>query len=92
MKLAEYFGSDKKDWEAFGGGLFEPGGVYSVFIARIIASDKRLDSRLLLFSRALPLKIVLQKGLTVDFEKVSRSWLCLCKSQEQEKQQRCALS
>ncbi len=47
-----------------------------------VVSDKCLDD--LLFPLRC-LKIVLQKGLTVDFEKVSRSWL-VCKS-EQEKQQ-----
>ncbi len=37
-------------------------------------SDKRLDVGSVI-SSTMPFKIVLQKGLTVDFERVSRSWL-----------------
>ena len=46
----------------------EPGGVYSVFMLEDVASDKRLDVGSVI-SSTVPFKIVLQKGLTVDFEK-----------------------
>ena len=70
-KLAELISvATRKDWEAFEVVDFwrEPGGVYSVFILEEVASDKRLDVTSVI-SSAVPFKIVLQKGLTVDFEK-----------------------
>lgn len=70
-KLAELISvATRKDWEAFEVVDFwrEPGGVYSVFILEDVASDKRLDVTSVI-SSAVPFKIVLQKGLTVDFEK-----------------------
>lgn len=70
-KLAELISvATRKDWEAFEVVDFwrEPGGVYSVFILEDIASDKRLDVTSVI-SSAVPFKIVLQKGLIVDFEK-----------------------
>lgn len=70
-KLAELISvATRKDWEAFEVVDFwrEPGGVYSVFILEDTASDKRLDVTSVI-SSAVPFKIVLQKGLTVDFEK-----------------------
>lgn len=70
-KLAELISvATRKDWEAFEVVDFwrEPGGVYSVFVLEDIASDKRLDVTSVI-SSAVPFKIVLQKGLTVDFEK-----------------------
>lgn len=70
-KLAELISvATRKDWEAFEVVDFwrEPGGVYSVFILEDVASDKRLDVTSVI-SSAVPFKIVLQKGLIVDFEK-----------------------
>lgn len=70
-KLAELISvATRKDWEAFEVVDFwrEPGGVYSVFILENVASDKRLDVTSVI-SSAVPFKIVLQKGLVVDFEK-----------------------
>ena len=70
-KLAELISvATRKDWEAFEVVDFwrEPGGVYSVFILEDVASDKRLDVTSVI-SSTVPFKIVLQKGLTVDFEK-----------------------
>ena len=70
-KLAELISvATRKDWEAFEVVDFwrEPGGVYSVFILEDVASDKRLDVTSVI-SSAVPFKIVLQKGLVVDFEK-----------------------
>ena len=70
-KLAELISvATRKDWEAFEVVDFwrEPGGVYSVFILEDVASDKRLDVTSVI-SSAVPFKIVLQKDLTVDFEK-----------------------
>ena len=70
-KLAELISvATRKDWEAFEVVDFwrEPGGVYSVFILENVASDKRLDVTSVI-SSAVPFKIVLQKGLAVDFEK-----------------------
>lgn len=70
-KLAELISvATRKDWEAFEVVDFwrEPGGVYSVFVLEDVASDKRLDVTSVI-SSAVPFKIVLQKGLTVDFEK-----------------------
>ncbi len=48
-------------------------GVYSVFILEDVASDKRWAVTSVI-SSAVPFKIILQKGLTVDFESL-RSWL-----------------
>lgn len=70
-KLAELISvATRKDWEAFEVVDFwrEPGGVYSVFVLEDVASDKRLDVGSVI-SSTVPFKIVLQKGLTVDFEK-----------------------
>ena len=70
-RLAELISvATRKDWEAFEVVDFwrEPGGVYSVFILEDVASDKRLDVTSVI-SSTVPFKIVLQKGLTVDFEK-----------------------
>lgn len=70
-RLAELISvATRKDWEAFEVVDFwrEPGGVYSVFILENVASDKRLDVTSVI-SSAVPFKIVLQKGLIVDFEK-----------------------
>lgn len=70
-KLAELISvATRKDWEAFEVVDFwrEPGGVYSVFILEDVASDKCLDVTSVI-SSAVPFKIVLQKGLIVDFEK-----------------------
>jgi hypothetical protein len=70
-QLAELISvATRKDWEAFEVVDFwrEPGGVYSVFILENVASDKRLDVTSVI-SSAVPFKIVLQKGLIVDFEK-----------------------
>lgn len=70
-KLAELISvATRKDWEAFEVVDFwrEPGGVYSVFVLEDVASDKCLDVTSVI-SSAVPFKIVLQKGLTVDFEK-----------------------
>lgn len=70
-KLAELISvATRKDWEAFEVVDFwrEPGGVYSVFVLEEVASDKRLDVTSVI-SSAVPFKIVLQKGLVVDFEK-----------------------
>lgn len=70
-KLAELISvATRKDWEAFEVVDFwrEPGGVYSVFVLEDTASDKRLDVTSVI-SSAVPFKIVLQKGLVVDFEK-----------------------
>lgn len=70
-KLAELISvATRKDWEAFEVVDFwrEPGGVYSVFILEDVASDKCLDVTSVI-SSAVPFKIVLQKGLSVDFEK-----------------------
>lgn len=70
-KLAELISvATRKDWEAFEVVDFwrEPGGVYSVFVLEDVGSDKRLDVGSVI-SSAVPFKIVLQKGLTVDFEK-----------------------
>ena len=70
-KLAELISvATRKDWEAFEVVDFwrEPGGVYSVFILEDVASDKCLDVTSVI-SSTVPFKIVLQKGLTVDFEK-----------------------
>lgn len=70
-KLAELISvATRKDWEAFEVVDFwrEPGGVYSVFVLADVASDKRLDVTSVI-SSAVPFKIVLQKGLIVDFEK-----------------------
>lgn len=70
-KLAELISvATRKDWEAFEVVDFwrEPGGVCSVFILENVASDKRLDVTSVI-SSAVPFKIVLQKGLIVDFEK-----------------------
>ena len=70
-KLAELISvATRKDWEAFEVVDFwrEPGGVYSVFVLEDVASDKRLDVTSVI-SSAVPFKIVLQKGLIVDFEK-----------------------
>ena len=70
-KLAELISvATRKDWEAFEVVDFwrEPGGVYSVFILEDVGSDKRLDVTSVI-SSAVPFKIVLQKGLAVDFEK-----------------------
>lgn len=70
-KLAELISvATRKDWEAFEVVDFwrEPGGVYSVFILEDVGSDKRLDVTSVI-SSAVPFKIVLQKSLTVDFEK-----------------------
>lgn len=70
-KLAELISvATRKDWEAFEVVDFwrEPGGVYSVFMLEDVASDKRLDVTSVI-SSAVPFKIVLQKDLTVDFEK-----------------------
>lgn len=70
-KLAELISvATRKDWEAFEVVDFwrEPGGVYSVFVLEDVASDKRLDVTSVI-SSAVPFKIVLQKGLVVDFEK-----------------------
>lgn len=70
-KLAELISvATRKDWEAFEVVDFwrEPGGVYSVFILEDVASDKRLDVTSVI-SSTVPFKIVLQKGLIVDFEK-----------------------
>jgi hypothetical protein len=70
-KLAELISvASRKDWEAFEVVDFwrEPGGVYSVFMLEDVASDKRLDVGSVI-SSTVPFKIVLQKGLTVDFEK-----------------------
>lgn len=70
-KLAELISvATRKDWEAFEVVDFwrEPGGVYSVFVLEDVGSDKRLDVGSVI-SSAVPFKIVLQKGLIVDFEK-----------------------
>ena len=70
-KLSELISvATRKDWEAFEVVDFwrEPGGVYSVFILEDVASDKCLDVTSVI-SSAVPFKIVLQKGLIVDFEK-----------------------
>lgn len=70
-KLAEIISvATRKDWEAFEVVDYwrEPGGVYSVFVLEDVASDKRLDVASVI-SSTVPFKIVLQKGLTVDFEK-----------------------
>lgn len=70
-KLAELISvATRKDWEAFEVVDYwrEPGGVYSVFILEDVASDKCLDVTSVI-SSAVPFKIVLQKGLIVDFEK-----------------------
>jgi len=70
-KLAELISvATRKDWEAFEVVDFwrEPGGVYSVFMLENVGSDKRLDVTSVI-SSAVPFKIVLQKGLIVDFEK-----------------------
>lgn len=70
-KLAELISvATRKDWEAFEVVDYwrEPGGVYSVFILDDVASDKRLDVTSVI-SSTVPFKIVLQKGLIVDFEK-----------------------
>ena len=70
-RLAELISvATRKDWEAFEVVDFwrEPGGVYSVFVLEDVASDKRLDVTSVI-SSAVPFKIVLQKGLAVDFEK-----------------------
>lgn len=70
-KLAELISvATRKDWEAFEVVDFwrEPGGVYSVFVLEDTASDKRLDVTSVI-SSTVPFKIVLQKGLVVDFEK-----------------------
>ena len=70
-KLAELISvATRKDWEAFEVVDFwrEPGGVYSVFMLEDVASDKRLDVTSVI-SSTVPFKIVLQKGLIVDFEK-----------------------
>lgn len=70
-KLAELISvATRKDWEAFEVVDFwrEPGGVYSVFILEDVGSDKRLDVTSVI-SSTVPFKIVLQKGLIVDFEK-----------------------
>ena len=82
-KLAELISvATRKDWEAFEVVDFwrEPGGVYSVFMLEDVGSDKRLDVGSVI-SSTVPFKIVLQKGLAVDFE-----------SQEQGRQQRFFLS
>lgn len=70
-KLAELISvATRKDWEAFEVVDFwrEPGGVYSVFMLEDVGSDKRLDVGSVI-SSTVPFKIVLQKGLVVDFEK-----------------------
>ena len=70
-KLAELISvATRKDWEAFEVVDFwrEPGGVYSIFVLEDVASDKRLDVTSVI-SSTVPFKIVLQKGLVVDFEK-----------------------
>ena len=70
-KLAELISvATRKDWEAFEVVDYwrEPGSVYSVFVLEDVASDKRLDVGSVV-SSAVPFQIVLQKGLTVDFEK-----------------------
>ena len=70
-KLAELISvATRKDWEAFEVVDYwrEPGGVYSIFVLEDVASDKRLDVTSVI-SSAVPFKIVLQKGLVVDFEK-----------------------
>lgn len=70
-KLAELISvATRKDWEAFEVVDYwrEPGGVYSVFMLEDVASDKRLDVTSVI-SSTVPFKIVLQKGLIVDFEK-----------------------
>ena len=70
-KLAELISvATRKDWEAFEVVDFwrEPGGVYSVFMLEDVGSDKRLDVGSVI-SSTVPFKIVLQKGLIVDFEK-----------------------
>lgn len=70
-RLAELISvATRKDWEAFEVVDFwrEPGGVYSVFVLEDVGSDKRLDVGSVI-SSAVPFKIVLQKGLIVDFEK-----------------------
>lgn len=70
-KLAELISvATRKDWEAFEVVDFwrEPGGVYSVFILEDVASDKCLDVTSVI-SSTVPFKILLQKGLAVDFEK-----------------------
>lgn len=70
-KLAELISvATRKDWEAFEVVDFwrEPGGVYSVFMLENVGSDKRLDVGSVI-SSTVPFKIVLQKGLVVDFEK-----------------------
>ena len=70
-RLAELISvATRKDWEAFEVVDFwrEPGGVYSVFMLEDVASDKRLDVGSVI-SSTVPFKIVLQKGLIVDFEK-----------------------
>ena len=70
-KLAELISvATRKDWEAFEVVDYwrEPGSVYSVFVLEDVASDKRLDVGSVV-SSAVPFQIILQKGLTVDFEK-----------------------
>lgn len=70
-KLAELISvATRKDWEAFEVVDFwrEPGGVYSVFMLEDVGSDKCLDVGSVI-SSTVPFKIVLQKGLVVDFEK-----------------------
>lgn len=70
-KLSELISvATRKDWEAFEVVDFwrEPGGVYSVFMLEDVGSDKRLDVGSVI-SSTVPFKIVLQKGLIVDFEK-----------------------
>lgn len=70
-KLSELISvATRKDWEAFEVVDYwrEPGGVYSVFVLEDVGSDKRLDVGSVI-SSAVPFKIVLQKGLVVDFEK-----------------------
>ncbi len=58
------------------------GCFYSVFILRDVASDKRLD--VTCYFSAVPFKIVLQKGLTVDL-KSSRSGLFASQSRKQQR-------
>ncbi len=67
--LLDYFSSDKKKTgkPLRCGLLARAWGVYSVFMLEDVASDKRLNVGSI--SSTVPFKIVLQKGLTVDFEK-----------------------
>ncbi len=80
MKLAELISAaTEKDWKLEVVDFGEPGEVFRS-LSQGYSYDKR--RRDYLVSSAVPFKIVLQKSLTVDFEKKSQVLACLV-SQEQ---------